>query len=49
VKVAGRFGKDTGAVQADAFIDSIERGFEALELGTSEFAPDVELVPDAAV
>jgi hypothetical protein len=49
--MAGPFGKDTGKeqAQADAFMDSIERGVEALELGTSDFGPDVEPVPDAAI
>src|SRR5262245_53142834 len=52
VRATGPYGKESqdDIVRAErAFLDSITRGIEALENGTSNFAPDVETVPGAAV
>jgi hypothetical protein len=53
VITAGPYNKPAIEAQAksaaEAFIKSIQQGIEALENGSSEFAPDAEPVPGAPV
>lgn len=41
--------EESAKAGAEAFTEAIRRGMDALENGTSEYAPDVEPVPGAPV